>query len=123
MGVLGRAVLHVAVAGVHERRVCLRDGDDVGAHVAGDRLDVAGHRRPDRWPRLARVDFALAGWLITLVKEVPPVGEVVRRRQRGKGILGDRVWYRLNSGFAELAALILRVRRLVHVDVDDRRRS
>src|SRR5439155_8517130 len=117
--VLGRAVLDVAVARVQERRVRRGDGDDVGAHVAGHALDVARHGRRIVYRHGTRVLVALRGAVHDGGQEVPAVGVVVRGGDAGEGVFGDRVMVPVEQRLAQLAALVLRVRQLVRVDVYD----
>ena len=120
--VFRRAVLDVAASAgsVKKRRMRLGDADDVGSHIKGDRLDVARHRRGIVHRDFLRIDFAVARPVDHVGQKMSAIGEVIRRRDAGQRIFGDGVAIPVEERFAELAALIFRMRRLVHVDVDMR---
>ena len=118
VGVLGAAVLHIASAGVQERRVCLRHRDHIRSHVMGHRFDMAGHRRRIADLDLTRIDFAFGGLVDHRAQKMPPIGEMIRRRHARQRIFGHRVVVPVKERLAQFTALIFWMRRLVHVDVD-----
>ena len=115
-----RPILDVTAAGVQKGWMRLRDGDDVRAHVAGDGLDVARHRRGIRDGHLLRVDLALGCLIDHRGQEMSAIGEMVRGRHPGQRISGDGVAVPVEQRLAQFAALVFGMRRLVHVDVGDR---
>ncbi len=118
--VLRRAVLDVAASAgsVKIRRMRLGDADDIGSHVEGDGFDVARHRRGIVHRDFLRIDFAVARPVDHVGQKMSAIGEMVGCRDSGQGIFGDGVAIPVEQRFAELAALIFRMRRLVHIDVD-----
>ena len=118
VGVLSSAVLHIASAGIQERRVSLRHRHHVRSHVMGDRFDMAGHRRWIADLDLLRIDFAFGSLVDHIAQKMPPISEMIRRRHARQRIFGHRVVVPVKERLAQFAARIFRMRRLVHVDVD-----
>ena len=65
------------------------------------------------------IDFALARPVDHRGQKMSAIGEMVGCRYPGQRIFGYRVVIPIEQWFAEFAALIFRVRRLIHVDIDD----